>query len=110
MDFDTSRAANFQYGAIVCIIFTFVLTFAIARSFTVGFKHHMNGIWIAHPLYAAYATKVCIALSLVYVERAASINAEAVHACSKATWADDCRAEDQLSSPILHEKRGTTDA
>lgn len=46
----TSNPANFQYCAIVCIIFVFALTLAMARSFTVGFKHHIKGIWIAQPL------------------------------------------------------------
>jgi hypothetical protein len=70
----------------------------------------MNGIWIAHPQYAAYAIKAGIAVSLVYVFRTASINSEAAQACSNAIWADNCRADDQLSSPALQQKSGTMEA
>ena len=90
--------------------FTLVLIFTIARFLTGSFKHHKNGIWIAHPLYAAYAMKVCVGTRLEHIERALLINAEAEHACPKAVCADDCRAEHQLSSATLHEKRGMTEA
>ena len=61
------------------------LTLAWLRLCTIELEHHMNGIWIAHPEYAAYATKVGIALGRTLFEITALISSENEHACSKAT-------------------------
>lgn len=61
-DDHTKRPANFQCFAIAWINLAFVLTLAYALSLTCCSEHHMKGIWIAHPLYAAYATKLGTAL------------------------------------------------
>ena len=70
----------------------------------------MNGIWIAHPEYATYATKLGIALGRALFDITAVTSAENEHACSKATWAEHFRANRQSLSAGHQEKRGTMDA
>jgi hypothetical protein len=66
---------------------------------------------MAQPLYAAKAMKEFVKITFSCDEQTASIIVDAVHACSKAIWADDFLAEVQLlSAAALHEKRGIIEA
>ncbi len=54
----------------------------------------MKGIWITHPQYAAYAAKLGIVPGVGDVESIESNSLDNAQAFSKATWADNFRAEE----------------